>query len=254
MEVSTRAAASTSIGEVSTRAHSEGQSEDQYEAGSRTFSNPNHCRAISFYFYRINKCQTVTFELVSIERRVVDPAAPTGVTINPSKPPTGVAVRSALVLATGSNRLDVARRAQDSSAVEQGANGAGVAATALQARAFAGAFAQATIPQATREAALQQVDEDLVKQGLLDKVGGQVSERARAALGWTRTMAMPTPGVVVKGCLDSCDMCEPELQRQIALDLERRALENALLQKQIDLLEQSQQYRCCPAQDAAPAP
>lgn len=251
MEVSTRAAASTSIGEVSTRAHSQGESEDQYEASSRTFSNPNHCRAISFYFYRINKCQTVTFELVSIERRVVDPSAPTGVTLNPPKPATGVAVRSSLVLATGSNRLDVARRAQDSVAVEQGSNTPGVAATALQARAFAQAFVQATIPVGTRDAALQQVDEDLVKQGLLDKVGGQVSPQAQATLGWTRTMAMPTPGVVIKGCLDSCDICEPELQRQIALDLERRALENQLLQKQIDLLEQSQQYRCCPAQDAA---
>lgn len=40
MEVSTRAAASTSIGEVSTRAHQQGESEDQYESASRTFSNP----------------------------------------------------------------------------------------------------------------------------------------------------------------------------------------------------------------------
>lgn len=254
MEVSTRAAASTAIGEVATRAHSQGESEDQYEAGSRTFGNPNHCRAISFYFYRINKCQTVTFELVSIERRVVDPNAPTGVALNPPKAATGVAVRSTVVLASGSNRLDVAHRALDSVAVEQqGGNAQGTAATALQARALAAAFVQAPIPVSTRDAALRQVDEDLVKEGLLDQVGGQVTSTAQAAYGWTRTMAMPTPGVVIKGCLDSCDICEPELQRQIALDLERRALENQLLKKQIDLLEQSQQYRCCPAQAASGA-
>ena len=31
------------------------------------------------------------------------------------------------------------------------------------------------------------------------------------------------------------------------LDLARKQLENELLKKQIDLLEKSQQYRCCPA-------
>jgi hypothetical protein len=104
MEVSTRAAASTSIGEVATRNHQQSESDDQYESASRTFKNPNHCHAITFLFYRINKCQTVKFELASIERRVDDPAAPTGVVLNPPKPVTGVAVRSSAVLATGANR------------------------------------------------------------------------------------------------------------------------------------------------------
>ena len=31
------------------------------------------------------------------------------------------------------------------------------------------------------------------------------------------------------------------------LEIERKRLENALLQKQIDLLEKHQDYRCCPA-------
>ena len=119
MEVSTRAAASTSIGEVSTRAHQQGESEDQYESASRTFSNPNHCHALTFLFYRINKCQTVKFEIVRIDRRVDDSVSPTGVVLNPPKPATKVAVRSTSVLATGSNRLDVAQRALESVAVEQ---------------------------------------------------------------------------------------------------------------------------------------
>lgn len=248
MEVSTRAAASTSIGEVSTRAHSQGESEDQFESSSRKFSNPNHCRAVSFYFYRINKCQTIKFELVSIERRVDDPTAPTGIVLNPPKPVTGVAVRSAAVLATGSNRLDVARRALDSVAVEQSGSTPGVAGAAVSARGFA-SFVQAPVPVNARTAALQQVDADLVKQGLLDQVGGKVSPAAQELYGWTREMAMPTPGVLVKGCVDTCDICEPELQRKITLELDRLDLENQLLKKQIDLLEQSQEYRCCPGDD-----
>ena len=125
MEVSTRAAASTSVGEVATRNHTQTESDDQYESASRTFSNPNHCHALTFLFYRINKCQTVKFEIVSIDRRVNDPAAPTSVDLNPPKPLTGVAVRSSAVLATGSNRLEVAQRALASVAVEQGSHRSG---------------------------------------------------------------------------------------------------------------------------------
>jgi len=53
---------------------------------------------------------------------------------------------------------------------------------------------------------------------------------------------------VIKGCLDECDICEPLLDRE---------LENELLKKQIDLLDKSQEYRCCPDGDedeVAPGP
>jgi len=245
MEVSTRAASSTSIGEVATRSHQQGESEEQYESATRTFSNPNHCHALAFYFYRINKCQTVKFELVAIDRRIDDPLAPTAVALNPPTQATGVVVRPAAVLATGANRLDVARRALDSVALETA--GAGKPAASSFGRSLANFAQTAPIPLDMRQAALQQVDQDLRREGLLDKVGGTVSPAAQKALGWEREMTIPTPGVLVKGCLDTCDICEPELQQQIALDLVRRDLENQLLKKQIDLLEKSQEYRCCPA-------
>jgi len=244
MEVSTRAAASTSIGEVATRSHQQSESEDQYESSSRTFSNPNHCHAVTFLFYRINKCQTVKFELVSIDRRVDDPTALTGVVLNPPRPLTGVAVRSNAVLATGANRLDVARRALESVAVERG--GATAAPAASLRQAFGTLAQPRPIAVNLRQAALQQVDQDLVQQGLLDKVGGQVSPAAQQAQGFEKTLALPTPGVLVKGCLDDCDICEPELKQLMDLEIARKDLENQLLKKQIDLLEKSQEYRCCP--------
>ena len=46
VEAGTRAASSTSVGEVHTRAHSEGESEDQYESASREFVNPNRCHGL----------------------------------------------------------------------------------------------------------------------------------------------------------------------------------------------------------------
>jgi hypothetical protein len=188
---------------------------------------------------------------VSIERRVDDPLAPTSVVLNPPNPATGVAVHSSAVLATGANRLDVARRALDSVAVEQGS--ANTAGGALFGRSLANFTQAAPIPVDVRRTALKQVDQDLVKEGLLDKVGGTVSTAAQKTLGWGKSMAIPTPGVLVKGCLDACNICEPELQQQIALDLVHRDLENQLLKKQIDLLEKSQEYRCCPTDETETA-
>jgi hypothetical protein len=57
---------------------------------------------------------------------------------------------------------------------------------------------------------------------------------------------LPTAGVAVKGCLDTCNVCEPELQKKMQLELERLDLQNQLLKRQIDLLAQSQEYRCWP--------
>ena len=55
--------------------------------------------------------------------------------------------------------------------------------------------------------------------------------------------------MIVKGCLDECDVCEPSLDREIKLGLDRKHLENELLKRQIELLEKSQEYRCCPDGD-----
>src|SRR5712691_2656284 len=123
VEVGTRSASHTSVGEVQTRAHSEGQSEDQYESSSRVFSNPNRCHALTFLFYKLNKCQTIRWELVGIERRVVDPAAPTGIELNNPLPTGQVGVIPNSVLATAASRLDVEQRASASAAESSGATG-----------------------------------------------------------------------------------------------------------------------------------
>jgi hypothetical protein len=244
VEVGVRAAASTSIGEVATRTHTESESQDHFESASRVFTNPNRCHAVTFSFYRINKCQTITWDLFAIDRRVVDPAAPTGVTLNPVPNPSRVAAIPTGVLATSGSRLEVERAARTSASEEVGAIQSlrtGVVAAAV-------GLAPAPIPVDVRAAALAQVKAALVLEGLLDQDGGITPETADR-LGWTRTLSLPTPGIVVRGCLDQCDVCEASLERSIELDLERKALENALLQRQIDLLDKAQEYRCCPDGD-----
>jgi uncharacterized protein YuzB (UPF0349 family) len=98
---------------------------------------------------------------------------------------------------------------------------------------------------AVRAQALKQVQQELVQEGLLDK-NGNVTGDAKKRYSFVRQSSLPTPGILVKGCLDHCNVCEETRLKSIELDVERRKLENELLQKQITLLEKSQEYRCCP--------
>jgi hypothetical protein len=241
MEIATRAASSTSVGEVSTRAHSEGSSEDQYESSSRTFVNPNQCHALTYLFYKLNKCQILKWELIGIDRIVLDPAAPTDVQLNDPPPSNGVTVIPDGILATSDKRASVQQTATTALASESSLR-------LFSSAVFAGAGGSQAVTVAARDAALKAADAELVKEGLLTK-DGQVSEQAKKLFGWEREIALPTAGIIVKGCLDECDTCEPALSRSIELDLQRKHLENELLKRQIELLDQAQEYRCCPDGD-----
>jgi hypothetical protein len=242
MEVATRAASSTTIGEVSTRTHSEGDSEDQYESSSRTFVNPNRCHALTYLFYKLNKCQILKWELIGIDRIVLDPNAPTDVQLNNPPPSNGVTVIPDGILATSDKRPNVQQTATASLASEQSS------LRLFNAALFTGVAGGAAVTTAARDAALKEADAELVKEGLLTKAG-EVSPEAAKLFNWEREIALPTAGIIVKGCLDECDTCEPALEREIELDLQRQHLENELLKRQIELLDKAQEYRCCPDDD-----
>jgi hypothetical protein len=169
-----------SMGEVATRTHVEGESEDHYEASSREYSNPNSCHAVTYIFYRLNKKQAVSFDLVSVEILVTAPVATSG---------------------------------------------------------FSAPQANAITPQ-VRDEIIKQVTAELIAIGILGK-DDQPSDTLKAKLGLRMEFSLPTAGIIVKGCLDECNTCEPARR-------ERIHLENQLLKKQIELLEKSQEYRCCP--------
>lgn len=251
-EIGTRAASSVSVGEVSSRTHTEGESSDHFESASREFSNPNKCHAVTFFFYQINKTQTVRFKIVAIQRRVIDPAADTRLTNNPFVADGDVSAIPNAVLATDTNRLQIEEIGRASELARLRANATGTGSATSAAAGFASTRSVAAevtpIPAAAKVRALAQVDTALQKQGLIDKQG-KVTDKTVAELSFERISSLPTPGLLVKGCLDDCDICEPSLDREIELDLERKALENELLKKKIELLEKSQEYRCCPADE-----
>lgn len=260
VEAGIRAASSTSVGEVERRTHAEGESESHFESSSRLFSNPNRCHALMFLFYKLYKCQTLSFKLVAIERRVVDPAAPTGPVRAPVNPAGKLTVLPKSVLATNANRLDLERNAR-ASAAETEQNEATFSRSRFfesQLQAAKSTVLVQPIAPDLQRAALAAVDEDLAAERLLDAKTGEVSEEAKELFCWKRTATLPTAGVIVKGCLDECHVCEPTLDEEIRLELDRKKLENEMLNKQIELLDKSQEYRCCPAgeveEETTPSP
>lgn len=237
-EQAVRKASSVSVGEVQSRSHAEGQTEDHYESASREFSNPNKCRAVTFLFYQINKTQTIRYTLEAIERRVIlDPGNDfTKVELNPLTASEPVGLTSVNVLATDARPRVTTQ-------------------IALVASGPRPVQSVAELPAVdARKLALRQVDQDLVNEGLLDKIGGVASVTAQKRLSFEIKSALPTPGVIVKGCLDECNVCEPMLERAMQLDLDRKQLENEKLKREIELMDRDQQHRCCPGEPATATP
>lgn len=251
-EMGARASSTVSIGEVQSRTHIETESQDHFESSSREFSNPNKCHAVTFYFYRINKIQNVKFSIESIERRVIDPAADTRVTNNPFASKGAVSTIPAAVLATDKERLGVEAIGRESFLRSQAASQPSIAAGTFQPGLLVAARAvnlQPPLTEAMRKEALESVEKQLVAAGLLDRVGidARITPIAQKKYSFEATSALPTPGVFVRGCVDDCNICEKELMQAMELDLERKKLENEKLKKEIEILDKSQEYRCCPS-------
>jgi hypothetical protein len=245
----TRESNSISIGEVSTRQHSEGESESHLESSSRTFHNPNQCRAVSYLFYQVNKVQTVKLTIQAVRTRVIDPAGDSSVVNRPILRDPQLTTLPAGVLANSSKLPEVqaAYVASGQQSLQLSSfnrvNLASLSSLSIN---------QEPVNPSVGELANKAVQADLQKEGILDSKG-DVTKEIRAELEFSFRTSLPTPGIVVKGCLDDCQTCEPALEERIKNELEHQRLKNELLKKQIHLLEKSQEYRCCPVTEAEPA-
>lgn len=235
----THKAHSISIGEVSTRTHIEGESEDHFEASSREFTNYNKCHAVTYMFYRLNKKQRISFELVAIERRVIDVNAPIGGVLQPASPKVPIALVPQDIPATAVLKRNVVQAGTAASISSIDTSSFSFAASpVLRPVLDTDSIFTGPIDNTTRARALKEVDDQLKAINLINK-DGKVSTETTQKINFEMEFSLPTSGIIVKGCLDDCDVCEPLLK-------ERMQLENDLLRKQIDLLEKSQEYRCCP--------
>jgi hypothetical protein len=254
-EMGARASSTVSIGEAQTRTHVSTESQDHFESSNREFSNPNRCHAITFFFYRINKMQTIKYTTESIQRRVIDQTDNTKVTNNEFVSAGQVSVIPNAVLATDKERLEVEERARAAVAAQKKGttSGIGRGSSVVGLKSFNLLSSAEPFSVPVRNEALAQIDKELVAVGLLDQVGGVISPDVKERHSFVIQSCLPTPGLYVKGCLDECNICEPELMKEIELNIEHKKLENELLKRQTELLEKSQEYRCCPG-ESNPSP
>ncbi len=240
----THKALSVSVGQVSTRTRQEGTTSEHYESTSRTFKNENRCHALTYLFYRINKMQTISFEVSSIEIRVKDPNSLTGYThLKPVK--SYISLIPQYLPVSSSKTLEALKIQQSFAALDARPN-VGVADRdpLLIGRPLFDAL--------LRRKAVEKVKKELMEEGIL-KEDGTLFPKMTERLNFTKESCIPTAGVMVKGYLDSCDMCEPELKERYQLENDNLRLKNDLLKRQIELLDKSQEYRCCPCDEVTPS-
>ncbi|HEY7228242.1 MAG TPA: hypothetical protein VH481_08965 [Nitrososphaeraceae archaeon] len=253
-EMGARASSTVSIGEAQTRSHVSTESQDHFESSNREFSNPNRCHAITFFFYRINKMQTIKYTTETIQRRVIEQTDNTKVTNNDFASTGQVSVIPNAVFATDKERLEVEERGRASVAAQKKGTISDIGrASSVVGKSFDLLSSAEPLGVPIRTEALAQIDKELVAVGLLDQVGGVISPDVKERHSFVIQSCLPTPGLYVKGCLDECNICEPELMKEIELNIEHKKLENELLKRQTELLEKSQEYRCCPAESTPSA-
>jgi hypothetical protein len=185
---------------------------------------------------------------MSIDRRVIDPSVNTKVVNNPF---TSFGKLAMIPYSAPMNDLNLAKTIENVKTINLARDQAVVS---TRASAITGVIVSGFIAELQpliidfRQKALNEVDKQLVAAGLLDSIGGNVSSDAQRKYSFEIQSSLPTPGITVKGCRDECDICEPALKLERELGIERKKLENELLKRQIELLEKSQEYRCCPGE------
>ena len=221
-----RDSSSVSLTEVNSHREINSEQNDELKVSTRRFRNINKCHTMTHYFYQIAKRQRVTIELIERTCRAVNDQANTAVEMKPialslasnqfipSEPKAGTSDAPVFnTLAAVQPALALSR--DQLTLQEVGRISAAIFDQAAKARAEAVAKADALVADLPGFEPFEQVS------------------------------IIPTEALYVESELGDCALCEPFVIAQHELELERMALENRKLRREIELLEQYKDYRCC---------
>ena len=213
-QINVNSASSISIGEVQTRTHSAGESEDIYESTSRTISNPNKCHSVTFYFYRINKCYVSRYQLADVHFRVLVQGAYNSLIPKPVQTFTGLTITPVPVLATSTASLTTVVNSNSATNAYVNQNN--------QNNSLG--ISDRYIPPLEFTTANPPVDKDFAIQVIQAAIGLNESEVLNNLINspdttvpstiivnaeiWCHDLSLASPGVTVKGCMDECNICE----------------------------------------------
>ena len=206
-------------------------------------SNTNKCHAVTYYFYRLNKCYVSKYVLADVSFRVIRPNGFSSLTPKPAQPYSGLTIAPSAVLATNDRSTDTVANANraSQSQLSQNTQSSGVvsfASNQLVVQPQPAEFNTEEIP-VDREFAIKviQAGLGLAHSDVLDALKASQEPTVPSVIVidaqiWCHELSIPSPGVLVKGCLDECNVCEDaefckQIQRQKVL-LARKI--NALLE------------------------
>ena len=173
--------------------------DERLDAGIRTFSNPNACHTINFFYYQVVKLQEITIELERVTYRVIDPMAPTRIERNrdnllryyhPSSPTTTTGLVN-MSPTTSAAPLEY-RYAMEMPSIQP-------------------------ITVDEREAALATAKKEVPAETFSYRL--------------VKEVALPTQAIYVDSILGKCSACEPYVEHKQLLELERLQLENKKIEK-----------------------
>ncbi len=229
-----RDSASVSLTEVNSHREITAEQNDELKVSTRRFKNINSCHTMTHYFYQIAKRQRVRIELIDRSCRAVNEQADTAVIMKP------------LALSLATNQIV----APEVDPVKGDVPGVVGVAAAFQANSL-------TRDQVTLQA-FNRVSTAVFEQAAQARAEAVAKADALVAElpefePFEQVSIIPTEALYVESELGNCALCEPYVVAQHELELERLALENRKLRREIELLEQHKDYRCCDNEHEEPA-
>lgn len=219
-----RDSASVSLTEVNSHREVTSELNDELKVSTRRFKNINSCHTVTHYFYQIAKRQRVKIELIDRSCRAVNDQANTAVIMKP------------LALSLATNQI-VSQEVDPIKNDGPGPVFAAVAADTISRDQLTlknmNVIATAVFDQAAQARAEAVAKADALVAELPDFEP------------FEQLSIIPTEALYVESELGSCALCEPYVVAQHELELERKTLENRKLRREIELLEQYKDYRCC---------
>jgi hypothetical protein len=220
---------SVSLTQVNSHRVTTSEQKEELEVSTRRFKNENLCHTVTHYFYQIAKRQRTKITLESRTLRALNSFADTSARMKPFR--MSIANNAKLDFsAAGANTPNIGLVNND--VINRG----------LQFRAAA--FDQVNLQQlSATPAAAFEADEKLRLEAVKN-VEAMLAKQSKEFV-FESLDIIPTEALFVESELGDCMICEPYVVTKHELELERMRLENVKLKREIELLDKSQEYRCC---------
>jgi len=219
-QITVNSASSIAIGEVQTRTHTSGESEDIYESSSKTISNMNKCNSVTYYFYRINKCYQSIYKLADIHFRILTENSFNSLIPKPIRPYTGLTITPVPVLATSSSSVNVVMNANEASNAYMKNNSRDKILEPVE-------FSAEDI-KVDKQFVINVIKAAIgdIHSSVLDNLINSTETTTPSSINigttiWQHDFSITSPGFTAKGCLDPCNTCE---DKEYMMNVEKEKL------------------------------